>query len=479
MKPNELIIYEAHVRGFTIHSDVKHPGTFLGFIEKIPYLLDLGINAVELMPIFDFKPPNYWGYQPVSWLKPHPSYGTVDEFKTLVRELHQHGIEVILDVVYNHTEKGVFPSEYYLKHDYTGCGNTVNTNHPEVQKLILESLRFWSEECGVDGFRFDLASVFTRGTDGHVLDHPPIVEKISKLNVKLIAEAWDATGLYQLNFFPKFGPWSEWNGVYRDIVRRFIKGTDGKAGRFANAMSGSEVVYATTKTPTTSINFVTAHDGFCLRDLVSYQQKHNEANGEGNRDGTDQNDNWNCGAEGNTDDPEILALRERQMRNFWMALLLAQGVPMILMGDEYGHTRHGNNNPYNQDNETNWFLWDRCRENEAMRNFVKRLIAFRKQHPELHRDRFLTSHDVTWHGQKVGHANWAGNSRFVAWSTSEKPRLYVAFNAGFEGVRVELPEGRWELVVHTERGWDQGDGEGVAGGVEMGPYSAVLLKEKI
>jgi isoamylase/glycogen operon protein len=501
---NKLLIYEMHVRGFTAHpsSNTKNAGTYLGVIEKIPYLLELGVNAVELLPIFEFdenklnagKLPNYWGYQPISWFMPKRAFGTVNEFKTMVKELHKAGIEVILDVVYNHTGDAHFHPSYYLHNshgkllDYTGCGNTISANQPNAEQLILESLRYWVEEMHVDGFRFDLASIFTRGIDGHVLAHPPILVAIAAdpvfKEIKLIAEAWDAAGLYQLNFFPHFGPWSEWNGLYRDVVRRFIKGTDGKVSRFASVLSGSDITYSSTKTPTSSINFITAHDGFCLRDLVTYQDKHNQMNGENNQDGNNQNDNWNCGAEGTTDAPEILSLREKQMRNFWLALLIAQGVPMILMGDEYGHTREGNNNPYVQDNEVNWFLWDECKKNQEMMDFVQSLIAFRKAHPELSQDRFLTSHDIVWHGVKVRSPDWSNSSRFIAFNTQTVPRLYVAFNAGFEPVQAEIPEGiDWELVVNTSSGWSEqwfkGGGAGMSGSIEMEPYSALVLKEKI
>ncbi len=512
----ELIIYEMHVRGFTKSpsSNVAAPGTYLGVIEKIPYLKELGINAVELMPIYEFNEghgtdhPNYWGYNPISWFSPKRAFGQIDEFKTMVRELHKNGIEVILDVVYNHTGegaspplswRGIDPSVYYMMdahgtpRDYTGCGNTINTNHPVTQTLILDSLRYWIQEMHIDGFRFDLASIFTRAQDGHVLNYPPILQAMQAdpilTQAKWIAEAWDAAGLYQLNYFPRFGPWSEWNGAYRDIIRRFIKGTNGKASRFANAMSGSDVIYASTHTPTSSINFITAHDGFTLRDLVSYNAKHNEANGEMNRDGADQNDSWNCGAEGETDDENVCELRQRQMRNFWLALLLAQGVPMILMGDEYGHTRQGNNNPYVQDNELNWFLWDELERNQATWKFVQGLIAFRKNHSELRRSQFLTTHDVSWHGLQPGNPNWSADSRLVAWSMMgggekrKSKKLYVAFNASFEAAELTFPKGKWRWVVNTNDGWDKhwfgGNGPEVeVSVVRMERYSALVLEEK-
>lgn len=497
----ELIIYEMHVRGFTKHSssNVSHPGTYLGVVEKIPYLKKLGVNAVELMPIFRFDETltktgtrvNYWGYNPLHFFAPMNWYASKDpvlEFKTLVRELHKAGIEVILDVVYNHTGeedrksyyvnfRGIDNSVYYLVdkkgnyRNYTGCGNTLNTNHPIVQKLILDSLHYWIEEMHVDGFRFDLASIFTRDPDGHPIEHPPILEAIQKdpiiSKVKLIAEPWDAAGLYQLGYFPKCGPWSEWNGRYRDIVRRFIKGTDAKAGVFASALCGSEMIYRSSKTPLSSINFITAHDGFTLSDLVTYQNKHNYDNGEGNRDGNSQNDSWNCGSEGPTDDLKVNALRERQMRNFLLALFVSQGIPMLLMGDESGHTRNGNNNPYVQDNEINWFLWDK--QNPKMFQFVSSLIAFRKELPDLRHTQFLTDGDVEWF------THWDPSSRLVAFMLKGSPPLYIAFNAHFEPATIELPSGNWHTLVNTSEDWlFHQKNSPVITKVELLPYSSLL-----
>lgn len=489
----DLIIYEMHVRGMTRDpsSQVAYPGTFLGLIEKIPYLKSLGINAVELMPIFEFdpsykmKPPlsNYWGYNTTHYFALQKRLSVkdpVDEFKQLIRELHRNQIAVILDVVYNHTGEGKEPDYfihfrglddgvYYLHTkegkyvDDSGCGNTVNCNHPVVQKLILDSLHYWAEEMRVDGFRFDLASILTRGPNGNPMAHPPLIEAISTdphLSKKiLIAEAWDAAGLYQLGAFPKWGPWAEWNGRYRDRVRKFIKGTDQKAGTFANAISGSAPLYSS---PLHSINFITAHDGFCLNDLVMYQDKHNLANGENNLDGSNQNDNWNCGAEGPTADPLIRALRERQMRNFLLALFVSQGIPMLLMGDEYGHTRHGNNNPYVQDNELNWFLWDK--QNPQMVAYVAELIALRKKHPELRRTSPLTDLDVEWH------TDW--NSRLVAYFL--KPSLYIVFNAEYFPVKHPLPKGKWRLLLHTNNGWKMEKSTDLITTLDLPPYSAAL-----
>lgn len=492
-KPNlpfsSLILYEMHVRGFTQHksSKVGHPGTYLGMIEKIPYLQSLGVNAVELMPIFEFdelypekKGPllNYWGYSPLFYFAPMRRYaeskepfGPVQEFKTLVKALHRAGIEVILDVVYNHTgECQAHPihmwkidKKTYYRHDsegklvdYTGCGNTLNTSHPVVEKLVLESLRYWVEEMQVDGFRFDLASVLTRGPLGEPLAPSPLIQAIGQdpllSRCKLIAEPWDPAGLYQVGLFPEWGPWSEWNDKFRDVARQFIKGTEGKAGLFSSILSGSEFVYATSKTPFSSINFITAHDGFTLRDLVSYQTKRNEANGEENRDGNNHNESWNCGAEGDTENPKVLKLRAQQMRNFFLSLFVSQGIPMLLMGDEYGHTRQGNNNAYVQDNEKSWFLWDSAPD---MVHFVQGLISLKKNHPALGMERFLTQNDVDWHGQELDKPDWSPKSRLVAFTLKKSPSLFIAFNASSHPTSVQLPkEKKWKLLVYTENDWN-------------------------
>ncbi len=494
----DLIIYEMHIRGFTKDpsSGVAKPGTYIGMIEKIPYLKKLGINAVEFLPIFEFDEThlktnphvNYWGYNPTHFFAPKKWYADsdpIDEFKTLVRELHRNDILVFLDVVYNHTGEGK-EKDYYVNfrgidnsvyyqvdasgnyRDFTGCGNTLNTNHPVVEKLILDSLRYWVQEMHVDGFRFDLASILTRGPNGKPMAHPPLIEAMSKdptlSKVHLIAEAWDAAGLYQLGSFPKWGPWSEWNGRYRDIVRRFIKGTDAKSGIFANVLCGSEIIYSSSKTPLSSINFITAHDGFCLRDLVTYQNKRNDDNGEGNRDGCNQNDNWNCGHEGPTDDPHINALRERQMRNFLLALFVSQGIPMMLMGDEYGHTRQGNNNPYVQDNEINWFLWNH--QNSRIVEFVSNLIAFRLKNKQLRHREFLKESEVDWH------TNWDPASRLVAYCL--KPNIYIAFNASYQSATITLPPGSWRTVIYTEEDWVFHEEGSVISSIELCPYSAFL-----
>jgi len=497
----DLIIYEMHVRGLTKDpsSGVSHPGTYLGMIEKIPYLKKLGINAVEFLPIFEFddtylhKKPlvNYWGYNPTHYFAPKKSYAATSdpatEFKTLVRELHRNGIEVILDVVYNHTGEGKI-KDYYVNlrgidnsvyyqidekgnyRDFACCGNTLNTAHPAVMHFILDSLRYWVEEMHVDGFRFDLASIFTRGLDGRPMNHSPLIDAIHKdpilSKVKLIAEPWDAHGLHQLAWFAKRGPWSEWNDRYRDTVRKFIKGTDGKAGFFANVLCGSEMVYGASKTPLSSLNYVTAHDGYSLRDLVTYQHKYNYDNGENNQDGSNDNHSWNCGHEGPTEDPHINVLRERQMRNFLVALFVSQGIPMLLMGDEYGHTRQGNNNPYVQDNEINWFLWDHG--NSKMVEFVAALIAFRKKHPHLRETQFLTDNDVDWY------TNWDPDSRLVAYCLKKKPYLYFAFNANHESAMPTLPPGHWQLVVNTAEDWRFHEQGPRISSIELLPYSALI-----
>ena len=400
---NEMVIYEMHVGGFTRHpsSGVKHPGTFSAVVEKIPYLLELGINAVELMPVMEYdnkeelrmKPDgsgpliNYWGYSTVNFFAPESSYcvapehgAHVREFRDMVKALHKAGIAVIVDTVFNHTSEGnqlgptinlkgfcneiayhLVPADRQYYMDYSGCGNTVNCNHPIVQKMILECLEFWVTQMHVDGFRFDEGSILSRGEDGVPMAHPPVVWSIelseALLDAKIIAEAWDAAGLYQIGYFPGYR-WAEWNGRFRDDVRRFLRGDPGLVGAVASRLGGSSDIYQTSgHLPINSINFVTCHDGFTLNDLVSYNDKHNEANGEGNRDGINENLSWNCGAEGESNDPAVEALRSRQVRNFAAILLLAQGVPMILAGDEVRRTQRGNNNAYCQNNEITWHDW--------------------------------------------------------------------------------------------------------------------------
>lgn len=498
---SELIIYEMHVRGFTKDpsSNVEHPGTFQGVVEKIPYLKSLGINAIELMPIFEFnenealqvnpltkeKLCNYFGYSTVNFFSLMNRYashsennGAINEFKNMVKELHKNGIEVILDVVYNHTaegnEKGPTFSfkalslhNYYMidaeKHflNFSGCGNTVNSNDPIVIEFILASLRYWVTEMHVDGFRFDLAPILGRAENGVPLPHAPLIEAISKdpilSQTKLIAEPWDAGGLYQVGaFIPGSTRWSEWNGKYRDMVRRFIKGTPGHKPPFATALCGSQDLYGIGRTPYCSINFVTSHDGFSLADLVTYNEKHNEVNGEENKDGFDYNDSWNCGHEGHSSNKKIVALRERQIRNFILVLMLSQGVPMLLMGDEYAHTRNGNNNTWCQDNKLNWFLWDKLENRPGFWRFVSSLINFRKTHPLLRKNTFLTDQDITWHGIQENNPDWGNDDKFIAFTLQnpdEGPHLYVAFNTSPLLQVAHLPKpcaGKsWYWVVNT------------------------------
>lgn len=496
----DLVIYEMQVRGFTQDgsSQTKTPGTFLGIVEKIPYLKSLGVNAVELMPLFEFdecenkrinpktnqKLKNFWGYSTINFFTPMNRFssslswtGAMDDFRTLVREMHKNGIEVYLDVVYNHTAegndtgpflsfKGIDNSVYYMVDpkgeylDFSGTGNTFNANHPVTAQLILDSLRYWVSEMHVDGFRFDLASCLTRDPTGNPLPTPPVIEAISNdpilADVKLIAEAWDAGGLYQVGSFPCPGRWLEWNGKYRDVVRKFLKGTDEQSSEFAKVMSGSEDLYGKTGSPCYSINFITAHDGYTLCDLVSYQGKHNEENGENNQDGTNQNDSWNCGHEGETEDSKIIKLRERQMRNLHTALLVAIGTPMILMGDEYGHTKKGNNNTYCQDNALNYFLWNRLTEHADFVRFHQLMIRFRKENPLFKRKEFLKEADATWHGLEPNQANWGAENRFLAYTLNDPlggQPIYIAFNAQFSPAHIVLPEPpkgkKWYLIVDT------------------------------
>lgn len=495
IKMKDLILYEMHIRGYTQDpsSQVSHPGTYLGVIEKVDHLKDLGINAVELMPVSEFNPyeyplPNspyfgkikqYWGYSPVSYFAPMSRFASgkghlapINEFKQMVRALHEAGIEVILDVVFNHTAEGnqkgpLFnfkklgnETYYILNHEgdyanYTGCGNTLRCNSPVFAELILSALRYWVTEMHVDGFRFDLASIFYRGEHGTVLPTPPILDFIAEdpllSGVKLIAEPWDAGGLYQVgSFYPK-NRFSEWNASFRDCSRRFINDQGGHKGDFATRLSGSQDLYWKAS-PQKSINFVTCHDGFTLHDLVSYNRKHNLANGEDNRDGTTHNDSWNCGAEGATQDPAILALRLRQMCNFHLALMVSQGIPMLLMGDEYGHTKLGNNNTWCQDNTLNWFRWDLLSENKAFYDFYKGLIQFRNKTPILKHKKFLTEKTIRWHGKIPSHPLWGTEDQFIAFELLDekgKEHLFIAFNASKEPVKVQFPKNHWKWIANT------------------------------
>ncbi len=495
-----LILYEMHVRAFTQDpsSKTEHPGTFAAVIQKIGHLKKLGVNAVELLPIFEFNENeygkinpltkrrlcNFWGYSPINFFSLMNRYGTSNmwhaailDFKKMVKALHKEGIEVLLDVVYNHTAewdeegpslsyRGIDNLSYYildekgLPKNYSGCGNTFNCNHPMCVQLIVDSLRYWVQQMHVDGFRFDLASILTRDPNGKPLEHPPLIQAINQdpllSKVKLIAEPWDCAPLYQVGSFPGKGKWAEWNGTYRDIVRRFIKGTDKEAGPFARVLSGSEHLYKKNKHPYCSVNFITSHDGYTLLDLVSYQEKHNIANGENNKDGSNVNESWNCGAEGTTNNAHILMLRERQIRNFHLALMVSLGVPMVLMGDEYRHTRGGNNNAWCQDNELNWVQWNQIPQNAAFIRFFSLCIQLRKKYPLLRRASFLKPSDIVWHGHLPKKPNWGAESRFVAYSLKnrdKKEALYIAFNAHFLEASIilpPLPKNRaWHRVIDT------------------------------
>ncbi|MDF5720154.1 MAG: glycogen debranching protein GlgX [Rhizonema sp. PD37] len=513
--PEDLIIYEMHVRSFTRHpsSGVKHPGTFAAIREKIPYLKELGINCVELMPIFEFDEfehsrlnpvtgkmlLNYWGYSTVGFFAPKAGYAAtgklgmqVDEFKALVKLLHKNGIEVILDVVFNHTAEGneygptisfrgidnktyymLTPEGYYF--NFSGCGNTLNCNNPIVRNMVLDCLRYWVAEYHIDGFRFDLASILGRDPSGVPLANPPLLESLAfdpiLAKCKLIAEAWDAGGLYQVGSFPAFGRWMEWNGKYRDAIRNFLRGNLGLVGEMAQRLQGSPDLYAwADRGPTTSINFITCHDGFTLADLVSYNRKHNKANGENNQDGTNDNYSWNCGWEGQCDDPQIKSLRQQQMKNAVAMLMVSQGIPMILMGDEVGRTQDGNNNTYCHDNELNWLDWSLLTSNKELFRFFKHCIAFRKAHPVLrNRSHFRNVDyvgsgytDITWHGTQAWNPDWSDHSRILAFmlcgkhakeGTVTDNNIYVAMNMDLQGHWFEipgLPEGmQWHVFANT------------------------------
>jgi isoamylase len=553
----DLVIYEMHVRGFTRHasSDVKYPGTYAAIREKIPYLKELGVNALELMPIHEFDELdnsfynpltgeqllNYWGYSTVGFFAPKAGYAAtgplgmqVDEFKALVKELHRHGIEVILDVVFNHTGegesddrtlnfRGLDNATYYMLQpdgryqNFSGCGNTMNCNNPVVRNLVLDCLRYWVAEYHIDGFRFDLASILGRDAQGRPLANPPLLEALAYDPIlgkcKLIAEAWDAGGLYQVGSFPAYERWSEWNDRYRDTLRRFLKGDMGQVRDMAQLLQGAPDMFAD-RGPTASINFVTAHDGFTLADLFSYNEKHNEANGENNRDGNNYNYSWNCGHEGPTNDPVIERRRRRLMKNAVAILLVSQGVPMILMGDEVAHTRLGNNNAYCQDNDLNWFDWTRLESEADMLRFFRACIAFRRRHPALRNRSYFDQArpgqrrdtagggypDISWHGVEAWNPDWSDSSRLLAFMLSDEAGLpagkevkerkdafiYVAMNMHWEDHVFQLPRlpvGRkWRRFVDTYL--PQGE-EIVEPGDEvvlrdqnqmaMGPRSVVIL----
>ncbi len=518
---SETIIYEMHVRGFTKSpsSGVEHSGTFAGIIEKIPYLKELGITAVELNPIFDFDQKevkqigpngeqlvNYWGYDPLSYFAPQNSYCDspetgmhITEFRDMVKALHRAGIEVILDVVFNHTSegdhrgptinfKGLANACYYILSpqdrmyymNYSGCGNTLNSNHPITSKLIVEALQFWVTDMHVDGFRFDEAAILSRDNNGIPMSYPPVIWQIELSEVladtKVIAEAWDAAGLYEIGYFPGYR-WAEWNGRYRDAIRRFVKGDMGYVngntivGEAANVIAGSANIFQSSGAlPINSINFITAHDGFTMNDLVSYNYKHNEANGEGNRDGIDENLSWNCGVEGQTDDVAIEQLRTQQVKNFCAILMLSQGVPMFVAGDEVRRTQQGNNNTYCQDNEINWFDWKLTEKHQGLLRFFQKMLAFRRSLHSLQRNRYFTGKvnhrglpDIGWHGCWLNQPGWNDPScRVLTFTlgsiapkdTPEDVDLFVILNMDFQDLDFDvpsLPDRHWHKIVDTSR----------------------------
>ncbi len=501
----DTIIYEMHVRGFTRDdsSGVRSPGTFAGLIEKIPYLCELGITAVELMPIFEFDELkdereyqgkqllDYWGYNTVSFFAPNTSYAAGieynqegNELKNLIKILHQNGLEVYLDVVFNHTAEGnedgpvisfkgldnqiyylLTPDGYY--YNFSGCGNTLNCNHPIVQQMILECLRYWVVSYRVDGFRFDLASILGRNEDGSPMSKPPLLQSLAfdpiLGNVKLIAEAWDAGGLYQVGNFPSWNRWVEWNGKYRDDLRSFLKGDSGKAATAAVRIFGSEDLYEERLGCNASVNFITCHDGFTLYDLYAYNQKHNEANGWNNTDGANDNASWNCGAEGETENEDVMRLRIRMMKNAAAVLLLSRGVPMFLAGDEFANTQFGNNNPYCQDNSISWLDWNRLGKNRGLFEFFKYMIAFRKQHEPIRRHtpscsfgfREMSIHDVTpWADGFQEDSHYIG-VMFAGRTGQADDCVYIAVNTYWEELEIRLPalplDRCWQLVADTFR----------------------------
>jgi glycogen operon protein len=509
----DLVIYEAHVRSFTRHasSNVRHPGTYAGLREKIPYLKSLGINCLELMPIFEFdefenssvnpetgeRRYNYWGYSTVGFFAPKAGYAATgplgmqaDELKTLVKELHKNGIEVMLDVVFNHTAEGdqrgptisfrgldnrvyymLTPEGYYF--NFSGCGNTLNCNNPVVRQHVLDCLRYWVSEYHIDGFRFDLAAILGRDPMGVPLANPPLLEHLANDPVlgrcKLVAEAWDAGGLYQVGSFPAYGRWAEWNGKYRDTLRKFLKGDMGQVPDLSLRLQGSPDLYYGRGTAA-SVNFITCHDGFTLYDTVAFNGKHNEANGEHNNDGSNDNHSWNCGWEGETSDPTINELRVQQMKNAAAMLLVSQGIPMILMGDEVGRTQDGNNNTYCHDNKLNWFDWWLVEENAELLRFFRTMIAFRHAHPVL-RSRDHLRHadyanaglpDISWHGTRAWQPDWSGTSRVLAFMLTGKHAkggravdddIYVAMNSYWEPLSFQLPPAsagrQWHCAIDT------------------------------
>lgn len=511
----DLVIYELHVRSFTRHpsSGVRAPGTYAGLAEKIPYLKALGVNCVELMPIYEFdefensrihpdtgeRLLNYWGYSTVGFFAPKAGYAAtgrfgmqMDEFKTLVREFHQAGIEVMLDVVFNHSAEGnehgpyisfrgidnqtyyiLTPEGYY--YNFSGCGNTLNCNNPVVRSFVIDCLRYWASEFHIDGFRFDLASILGRDPFGAPLANPPLLESLAYdpilSNCKLVAEAWDAGGLYQVGSFPAYGRWAEWNGKFRDDTRQFLKGNEGFAGAVSVRLQGSPDLYGwNQRGPTASINFITCHDGFTLYDMMAYNGKHNDANGEHNRDGGDDNHSWNCGWEGESTDPAVNALRERQMKNAVALLLLSHGVPMLLSGDEIARTQYGNNNNYCHDTELSWIDWAGLDQHASLHRFVQRMIAFRHAHPVLRTKTHVGGRvssstgipAISFHGTRAWWADLSGSSRVLAVmldgaqakeGTVHDETIYAAFNMHWDALTFEVPSppsgARWHVFANT------------------------------
>ena len=522
---HDLVIYEMHVRGFTERPNSGVPadrrGTFAGVVDKIPYLQELGVTAVELMPVHQFDPQerNFWGYMTLNFFAPHQQYaaagpdGAADEFREMVRALHAAGIEVILDVVYNHTAeagddgptysyRGIDNSTYYLldmsdgsyRND-AGTGNVLRTVHPHVRQMVIDSLRHWAEEMHVDGFRFDLASIFTRRADGSIdTDEPPIISEISShpcfANVRLIAEAWDA-GAYLLGRSFPGATWAQWNGKFRDEVRSFVKSDAGLVPALMRRLYGSDDLFPGTAEdayrPQQSVNFLTCHDGFSLHDLVAYNTKHNEANGHGNRDGTDDHHSWNCGFEGEIGAPQdVLTLRRRQAKNLCSLLMLANGTPMFCAGDEFLNTQQGNNNPYNQDNETTWLDWDRLERNQDVFRFFREMIAFRRRHPSIARRRFWRG-DVSWYGVNGG-ADMSPSSHTLAFclhgASERDDDLYVLINAYWQPLEFTIQEGApgsWRRAVDTSLSSPDdiaaAGSEPIVGGLQYtaGPRSVVVL----
>ena len=528
----DLIIYELHVRGYTMDdsSNVRCPGTFAGLMEKLPYLEELGVNAVELMPIFEFdemldyrevdgqKLYNYWGYNTVSFFAPNTSYTASTEYnregnelKRFIQACKQKGIEVYLDVVFNHTAEGnemgpffsfkgfdnniyylLTPEGYY--YNFSGCGNTLNCNHPIVHQMILDCLRYWVTTYRVDGFRFDLASILGRDENGAPMVSPPLLQAMAfdpiLGDVKLITEAWDAGGLYQVGSFPAWNRWAEWNGRYRDDMRRYIKGDEGMAQAAALRLTGSKDLYDTQARRNASVNFLTCHDGFTLHDLYAYNGKHNEKNGWNNTDGANDNNSWNCGVEGETDDPGVNALRERMVRNAITLLMCSRGTPMFLAGDEFGNTQHGNNNAYCQDNATSWLDWSLLEKNRGLFEFFRYMIRFRKAHRVL---RANTNNgacgfpDVSFHGTAPWKEEFGGHDHYVGvmfagWERESGPQVvYVASNAYWCELEAELPQlpasMSWHLVVST---WQEEQGAYLQRGnrFTIGPRSVLVFEAK-